>query len=143
MNRILILSLVISVMIQNSLQWPHGVPVSRCVTLYPSHGGTASQTTPSPYEIIPKENRVQPGGKLEVEIRATVEGLTFRGFMLQARTPEGVILGQMQQHENIEHNLMDCNGFNTTVANANRNDHSSLTFEWAAPVKYTGTVIFQ
>jgi hypothetical protein len=109
----------------------------------PSHQGAAAQTTPAPYEIIPIATSVENGGKLLVEIRPRQQGLTFRGFMLQARTSEGVVVGQFQTIEGVEFNHMDCSGFRTTVTNANNNELTSIVFEWAAPMEFTGTVTFQ
>jgi hypothetical protein len=143
MNRLLVLTFALLLMVRSSWEFSHGAPISRCVTLTPSHQGTAPQTTPAPYEIIPRETSVENGGKLLVEIRPRQEGLTFRGFMLQARTSEGVVVGQFQTIEGVEFNHMDCSGFRTTVTNANNNEKTSIVFEWAAPMEFTGTVTFQ
>lgn len=129
--------------VKSAVQFPSGGTISRCENLLPSHQGALPQTTPSPYEIIPKENTVGNGKRIQVEIRSSQAGLTFRGFMLQARTTEGVVVGQFQEVEGVNFNFRDCSGARTTTTNANNQDISSITFEWAAPVEFTGTVRFQ
>jgi hypothetical protein len=141
--KILVLFVTISVMCQTSFQFSHGGPVSRCESLMPSHQGAASQSTPSPFKIIPEEESVGNGKRLSVEIRTNEAGRTFRGYMLQARTISGVVLGQFQAVEGHESNFRDCTGFATTVTNANNNQDSRVVFVWAAPVDFTGTIRFQ
>lgn len=143
MNQILVLTFLISVLCGNSLQHSRGAPISRCVTLTPSHQGTLPQETPAPFKIFPRENSVGNGRTLSVEIRATEEGRTFRGYMLQARTTENVVVGQFKPVEGRESNFLDCTGLATTMTNANNNEDSSVVFEWTAPLQFTGIVKFQ
>lgn len=137
--------LVIFLSFQLSEQHSHGGPMSRCVTLYPSHAGAVAQTFPSHYEIIPSIKVIGNGQKLTVEIRANVPEKTFSGFMLQARTTDDpfAIDGMFVEVENPGFNFRPCSGPQTTVTNSNNNRHQSLKFEWTAPREFTGTIKFQ
>lgn len=143
MNKILILTVVVTAMCHSSLQFSRGGPVTQCESLMPMHRGAEAQTTSSPFKIILKEKSVGNGMRLLVEIRATEEGRTFNGYMLQARAASGAILGQFQAVEGRDSNFVECSGFETTVTNSNNDRDSSVVFEWAAPLKFTGAVRFQ
>lgn len=143
MNRVAIYLIVILLMVEDSQQFSRGSPVSRCENMTPSHQNAEPQTTPSPFKIILKEQTVGNGQRLSVELKAVEDGRKFRGFLLQARTIEGSIIGQFQPNEEIDFNFLECNGFRTAVTNSNNDEDISLTFEWAAPMEFTGKIRFQ
>lgn len=143
MNRDGVCLIIVLLMIGNSQQFSRGSPASRCDNMTPSHQGAEPQTTPSPYKIVLTEKSVGNGQRLSVELKTSVDGRKFRGFLLQARTLEGSIIGQFQPKEEIDFNFLECNGFRTAVTNSNNNEDSSLTFEWAAPMEFIGKIKFQ
>lgn len=137
--------LIISAAVKISLEHSHGGTLANCNNLNPSHQGAAAQTTPFPYAVIPGKNVIGNGKKMTVEIRGIESGVTFNGFMLQARTisETPTIFGQFQPSEKVVFNFRDCLGLHTTVTNANNDRHESLIFEWAAPLQYVGKIRFQ
>ena len=143
MIRVVVCLFLILLMIENSQQFGRGSPVSRCENMLPSHQGAVPQTTPSPYKIVLKETSIGNGQRMSVELKALENGRKFRGFLLQARTIDGRIIGQFQPNDEIDFNFLECNGFRTAVTNSNNNEDSSLTFEWAAPMEFTGKIRFQ
>lgn len=131
--------------IHASHQHSHGAPMSRCYDLRPMHGGFQPQELPSHYKIVASEKVIGNGQKMKVEILSTDEDRGFNGFMMQARTTGDpfVIVGRFVESQESDYNFRPCTGPHSTVTNANNNTRQIMTFEWSAPVDFTGIVKFR
>jgi hypothetical protein len=59
-----------------------------CSSLSPKHNNVPAQQSSSPFAVTPGKPSIAPGSKLKLMITSTT-GTPFKGFMLQARKPEG------------------------------------------------------
>lgn len=114
-----------------------------CSDMLPRHGVEA-QAPSAPFELIPSENNIKGGERLKVTIQKT-GGVTFKGFLLQARADESdEIVGEFHQIAQSEpFNFRDCAlRSHNCVTHANNNPKENITFEWKAPYNFEGKIYF-
>jgi hypothetical protein len=106
----------------------------------PSHRFPA-QSTPAPFNITVRANGYSPYDQIDVTISATQPDVTFKGFLLAAKSPDGRdIIGSFVTPA--RHSLMSrvCNG-NMMTQSINR-PVTSVTAKWRAPYRSSGPVVF-
>jgi hypothetical protein len=120
--------------------FPTGAPASSCRTMIPSHRSSA-QTDPAPFNITVHANGYSPYNQIDVTIRATQPDVTFKGFLLVAKSADGRdIVGSFVTPA--RHSLMSrvCDGKMMTQS-INR-PVTSITAKWRAPYRSSGPVVF-
>lgn len=126
--------------------YPSGAPSSTCSTLAPKHQNVASQQSSPPFAVTAGKLSVAPGSKLKLMLTSTT-GTPFKGFLLQARQPDGsdAAIGQFSALPNLTKTLTCAGGYQNTpntVTHADPSERGSLQFEWEAPDYYEGPVVF-
>jgi hypothetical protein len=131
-----------------TLSSPSGAPDLQavCDNLTPGHG-VAGQEDPSPFSLVISQTTAKGGETIRVEIQSS-DGRTFRGFYIQARTnaAEFQMIGEFLEDESeaSPFNFRSCGtGVNNAVTHANKDDKSSISFNWRAPENFVGTFSFQ
>jgi hypothetical protein len=106
----------------------------------PSHRSTP-QSTPAPFNITVRANGYSPYDQIDVTISATQPDVTFKGFLLAAKSTDGSeIVGSFVTPA--RHALMTraCSGKMMTQS-INR-PVTSITAKWRAPYRSSGPVVF-
>lgn len=119
---------------------PNGAPESACRSMTPKHGGdqgtVLAQGSEPPYKISASPNSL--GMLVTIE---TPEG-PFEGFMLQARSPQGDIVGTFDPIANFAR-TMNCNGnAGNSLTHTSANVKNDLKVQWH-PNDYSGPVTFK
>lgn len=126
-----------------SLSHSSGGPVSRCLTMMPSHLGAAPQTTFHNYNVS-APRFVKQGETLSVTMAGIGPSDLFRGFMIQARiTGSGQVVGRFQVSDDVR--TVACTDLpeGAVATQTSNSDKSSITFQWVAPRNITGIINFQ
>jgi len=84
----LLLTVALMTYLHHIESYPSGAPSSTCSDMAPKHHGAAAQQSSSPFVVTPEKHSVAPGSKLKLMMASTT-GTRFKGFLLQARKPEG------------------------------------------------------
>lgn len=127
--------------------YPSGAPTSTCSSMSPSHHSTPPQQSDSPFALNPVKPSVAPGSKLKLMLTSTT-GTPFKGFILQARSPQGgdsAAIGQYTTLPNLTKTFSCAGGYQNsqnTVTHSDSSDRKNLEFEWEAPDYYEGPVVF-
>lgn len=123
---------------------PDGAPVSVCQTMLPFHGGgIPPSNTQSLFTVKPQQNVIGQGQILRIEIPSTIRDLSFKGFMIHARTTNGRVVGRFASSADGLVKLIDCSGLENTATHANTQPKIDFGLDWQAPSDYTGDVIFK
>lgn len=107
--------------------YPSGAPSSTCSTLAPKHQNVASQQSSPPFVVTAGKPSVAPGSKLTLMITSAA-GTPFKGFMLQARQPEGsdTPIGQFSALPNLTKALTCPGGYQVNSHNCFSDDFLSF-----------------
>lgn len=124
---------------------PHGAPETVCDTMMPYHSGIEPASSVPPFRIEPSAGTIGQGQTLRVDIVGTPEGLSFGGYMIQARNrnPPYQILGQFNPSADGSVKLMNCeNSVNNSATHTNASPKPVISLEWQCPVDFLGQIVF-
>ncbi|KAH8396978.1 hypothetical protein KR215_007085 [Drosophila sulfurigaster] len=126
---------------------PQGAPETVCDTMLPFHssGADLPQNSVSPFGIETSTSVVGQGQTLRVDITGVPAGLTFGGFMIQARNrnPPHQIVGQFSPSRDGTIKLMNCeNSVNNSATHSNAGNKPQVSLDWQSPVDFLGQVVF-
>ncbi|XP_042319773.1 putative ferric-chelate reductase 1 [Sceloporus undulatus] len=125
-----------------SFGYPSGKISVACNSMLPSHENAISQTSLPPYAISISNTSFTPGDEIIVSLTG-VNGSSFKGFLLQARTPGGEAAVGSFQILNPNTQGLICNNIqNSAVSHTNRDDKQNVTAVWIAPPG-VGQVVFR
>ena len=83
--------LILACNVFRSTCFPQGAPLSACASMMPGHG-VAPLADPSPFLITASPNPAQDSYSYNVAI-VSPSGVGFKGFLIQAKTPDGRAVG--------------------------------------------------
>jgi hypothetical protein len=93
--RMAALSIATSLLLTFALTWlhttesyPSGAPPTTCSSMSPHHQNVSPQQSSPPFAVTAGKPSVAPGSTLKLMLTSTT-GAPFKGFLLQARQPEG------------------------------------------------------
>ncbi|XP_036332126.1 putative ferric-chelate reductase 1 homolog [Rhagoletis pomonella] len=150
-RRTLALSMALIATIQMTL-WtpinslPQGAPETVCDTMLPFHGGgiPPSSSLP-PFRIETSSLVIGQGQTMRVDITGVPPGLSFGGFMVQARNRNSPhqIIGQFNPSSDGRAKLMNCeDSVGNSATHTNPGPKQSVSLEWQSPVDFLGEVVF-
>lgn len=122
---------------------PNGAPESTCNNLMPVHGNIVPEATQSLFQVIPQSPVVGQGQILRVEIPSNIPQLSFKGFMIHARTPNGRVVGRFASSADGLVKLINCNGAQNTATHSDTSPKVEFGLDWQAPTDYLGDIIFK
>jgi len=124
---------------------PNGAPETTCYSLLPFHGGGSISPLQSQslFSIKPQNTAVGQGQILRIEIQGSIQHLSFKGFMIHARTLNGKIVGKFAASADGLVKLINCDGNENTATHSNTNPKVDFGLDWQAPSDYLGEVIFK
>lgn len=122
---------------------PNGAPESTCSTLMPLHSNILPETTQSLFRIEPTARSVGQGQILRIEIPSSIQQLSFKGFLIHARTPNGRVVGRFAASADGLVKLINCDGAQTTATHSNTSPKVDFGLDWQAPTDYLGDIIFK
>ncbi|XP_067633149.1 putative ferric-chelate reductase 1 homolog isoform X2 [Eurosta solidaginis] len=125
---------------------PQGAPESVCDTMLPFHGGGIPPASSlPPYRIETSSLVIRQGQAMRVDIIGVPPGLSFGGFMVQARNRNSPhqIIGQFNSSLDGRVKLMNCeNSVGNSATHANPTPKQSASLEWQSPLDFLGEVVF-
>ncbi|KAH8285537.1 hypothetical protein KR054_010636 [Drosophila jambulina] len=126
---------------------PQGAPETVCDTMLPFHSGGSvlPQSSVSPFSVETSATTVGQGQTLRVDLTGVPAGLSFGGYMIQARNrnPPYQIVGQFGAARDGTIKLMNCeNSVNNSATHSNAGAKQQVLLEWQSPVDFLGQVIF-
>ncbi|EDW61852.1 putative ferric-chelate reductase 1 homolog isoform X2 [Drosophila virilis] len=126
---------------------PQGAPETVCDTMLPFHaGGTVlPENSVSPFGIETSSSVIGQGQTLRVDVTGAPAGLSFGGFMIQARNrnPPYQIVGQFSPSRDGTVKLMNCeNSVNNSATHSNAGPKPQVSLDWQSPVDFLGQVVF-
>lgn len=141
-----LLALLIAVATVRSL--PQGAPETVCDTMLPFHqgGSILPENSVSPFGVETSTSIVGQGQTLRVDITGVPNGLTFGGYMIQARNrnPPYQIVGQFSPSRDGTVKLMNCeNSVNNSATHSNAGPKAQVSLDWQSPVDFLGQVVFK
>lgn len=122
---------------------PNGAPVTTCGDLTPHHSNIQPEATQSLFQVIPQSTAVGQGQILRIEVPSSIPQLSFKGFIIHARTPNGRVVGRFASSADGLVKLIDCGGTQNTATHANTNPKVDFGLDWQAPTDYLGDIIFK
>lgn len=127
---------------------PQGAPETVCDTMLPFHaGGTVlPENSVSPFGIETSSSVIGQGQTLRVDVTGAPAGLSFGGFMIQARNrnPPYQIVGQFSPSRDGTVKLMNCeNSVNNSATHSNAGPKPQVSLDWQSPVDFLGQVVFK
>lgn len=132
--------LLISVVLPNNA-YPDGAGLESCQNRMPQHG-VPRQLTSAPYFISASTTSVRPGQTVMVFLSRTNSSMFIRGFIVEARTPRGVLLGQFVPTAGVR--VMGCEPIGSTATHSSPEPRTAVTLHWLPPVDgWVGDVSFQ
>ncbi|XP_022223255.2 putative ferric-chelate reductase 1 homolog isoform X3 [Drosophila obscura] len=139
--------LVMATWLEPSQSLPQGAPETVCDTMLPFHSGGSvlPQNSVSPFSVETSASTVGQGQTVRVDVTGVPEGLTFGGFMVQARNrnPPHQIVGQFSPARDGTVKLMNCeNSVNNSATHSNAGAKPQVYLEWQSPVDFLGQVVF-
>ncbi|XP_069683115.1 putative ferric-chelate reductase 1 homolog [Periplaneta americana] len=143
----LLVATVVLALLSNIECYPSGAPSATCTSLSPSHQSASPQESASPFALTPVKPSVAPGSKLKLKLTSTT-GSPFRGFILQARSPQGsdgAAIGQFTTFPNLTKTFSCAGGYpnsQNTATHSDPSERTNLEFEWEAPDYYEGPIVF-
>ncbi|XP_016968221.1 putative ferric-chelate reductase 1 homolog isoform X2 [Drosophila biarmipes] len=126
---------------------PQGAPETVCDTMLPFHSGGSilPQNSVSPFSVETSSSTLGQGQTLRVDLTGVPAGLTFGGYMIQARNrnPPHQIVGQFGPARDGTIKLMNCeNSVNNSATHSNAGPKQQVLLEWQSPVDFLGQVVF-
>jgi len=127
---------------------PQGAPETVCDTMLPFHSGGSilPQNSVSPFSVETSSTTLGQGQTLRVDLTGVPAGLTFGGYMIQARNrnPPHQIVGQFGPARDGTIKLMNCeNSVNNSATHSNAGAKQQVLLEWQSPVDFLGQVVFK
>lgn len=113
-----------------------GPPSSKCDDMFPGHNVPTQSTIP-PYTLNISKTTYSPNEQL----RVTLSGSSFKGFMIQAR-PSVDDFTTFGTFAATEHASNPCSVGKVAVAHTDDDIKTSLTFDWTAPSTNVGNIVF-
>ncbi|XP_017120314.1 putative ferric-chelate reductase 1 homolog isoform X1 [Drosophila elegans] len=126
---------------------PQGAPETVCDTMLPFHSGGSvlPQNSVSPFSVDTSSSTLGQGQTLRVDLTGVPAGLSFGGYMIQARNrnPPHQIVGQFGPARDGTIKLMNCeNSVNNSATHSNAGPKQQVLLEWQSPVDFLGEVVF-
>ncbi|XP_017078932.1 putative ferric-chelate reductase 1 homolog isoform X2 [Drosophila eugracilis] len=126
---------------------PQGAPETVCDTMLPFHSGGSvlPQNSVSPFSVETSSSTLGQGQTLRVDLTGVPAGLSFGGYMIQARNrnPPYQIVGQFGPARDGTIKLMNCeNSVNNSATHSNAGPKQQVLLEWQSPVDFLGQVVF-
>jgi hypothetical protein len=123
--------------------FPGGASIASCISLAPSHGQNIPQATEAPFLITTSTNLINQAQRLTLKIEGI--GVTFRGFIIQARNNADASQVVGRFISGLEIGLINCANTpaQSTATHTSSDEKSTLLIEWEAPRDFTGVVNFQ
>ncbi|XP_030240233.1 putative ferric-chelate reductase 1 homolog isoform X3 [Drosophila navojoa] len=126
---------------------PQGAPETVCDTMLPFHAGGSvlPENSVSPFSIETSSSVVGQGQTLRIDVTGVPAGLSFGGFMIQARNrnPPYQIVGQFSPSRDGTVKLMNCeNSVNNSATHSNAGPKPQVSIDWQSPVDFLGQVVF-
>ncbi|XP_033155205.1 putative ferric-chelate reductase 1 homolog isoform X1 [Drosophila mauritiana] len=126
---------------------PQGAPETVCDTMLPFHSGGSvlPQNSVSPFSVETSSSTLGQGQTLRVDLTGVPAGLSFGGYMIQARNrnPPHQIIGQFGPARDGTIKLMNCeNSVNNSATHSNAGNKQQVILEWQSPVDFLGEVVF-
>lgn len=122
---------------------PNGAPESTCRNLMPVHSNIPAEATQSLFQIIPQASVVGQGQILRVEIPSDIPQLSFKGFLIHARAPNGRVVGRFASSADGLVKLINCDGVENTATHANTQAKVEFGLDWQAPTDFLGDIVFK
>lgn len=127
---------------QLSYGFSDGADSLSCQNMLPIHGANQPQTTPAPFTVTTSVASVSPGQTVNVFITRTHTATDLRGFMIEARSAAGVVVGQFLPTAGTR--LMTCPPVGAVATHSHAEARISVTFTWVPPpIGFVGNVFFQ
>lgn len=132
-----LIPLILSILFTYATALPNGAPATVCGSMEPFHGGgIPRQTSSSPFKVI----TFRKNDGIQVIVRSLL-GIRFKGYMLQARTPSGEIVGYFESGVQNGHTL-DCARRGDTLTHDGTEQKELVDAQWS-PDGYNGVVLFK
>ncbi|GJQ82659.1 hypothetical protein Trydic_g19676 [Trypoxylus dichotomus] len=113
-----------------------GAPEKVCYTMMPNHaGGILPQSSKPPFSVTAIPNNL--GMLVTIHTPET----PFEGFMLQAKTPQGAIVGTFDPIENFAHTMNCAGSSDNSLTHTSANQKENLKIQWHAK-DYEGPIVF-
>ncbi|KAG4071098.1 hypothetical protein HA402_013412 [Bradysia odoriphaga] len=126
---------------QLSYAFPDGADPQSCRNQVPVHPPHQAQTSPAPFTVTTSVPSVSPGQQISVFITRTNTATVLRGFMIEARSAAGAILGQFLPTAGMR--LAACTPVGSTATHSNADQRVSITLTWVPPpTGFVGNVVF-
>ncbi|XP_014093279.2 putative ferric-chelate reductase 1 homolog isoform X1 [Bactrocera oleae] len=129
-----------------TMSLPQGAPETVCDTMLPFHGGgIPPRNSLPPFRIETSSSVIGQGQTMRVDIVGVPPGLSFGGYMVQARNRNSPhqIIGQFNPTSDGSAKLMNCeNSVGNSVTHTNPGAKQSVSLEWLSPVDFLGEVVF-
>ena len=123
--RMAALPIATSLLLMFALTWlhttesyPHGAPPTTCSAMSPKHQNVSPQQSLPPFAVTAGKLSVAPGSTLKLML-SSATGAPFKGFLLQARQPEGsdAALGQFTALPNLTKPITCAGGYQVNSNN--------------------------
>jgi len=104
------------------------------------------QNSVSPFSVETSSSTLGQGQTLRVDLTGVPAGLSFGGYMIQARNrnPPHQIIGQFGPARDGTIKLMNCeNSVNNSATHSNAGPKQQVILEWQSPVDFLGQVVFK
>ncbi|GFO36501.1 ferric-chelate reductase 1-like, partial [Plakobranchus ocellatus] len=127
--------------------YSRGAPFSTCLTRYPKHSHTMTQSTDSPFTISFNPSSYKPNEIITVTISDQIEGKPFLGFQTagfrESDNPLEIV-GQFEKFPKEKAKIFTCfGGLKNMVTHQNNEPVTNATFEWRAPPYNAGEIKFK
>ena len=98
--------------------YPSGAPPPTCSAMSPKHHNVSPQQSSPPFAVTAGKPSVAPGSTLKLMLTSTT-GAPFKGFLLQARQPEGSdsALGEFTALPNLTKTITCAGGYQVNSHN--------------------------
>jgi len=123
--RMAALPIATSLLLMFALTWLHptesypmGAPPATCSAMSPKHQNVSPQQSSPPFTLSAGKLSVAPGSTLNLMLKST-SGAPFKGFLLQARQPEGSdsAIGQFTALPNLTKTITCAGGYQVNSHN--------------------------
>ncbi|XP_011186308.1 putative ferric-chelate reductase 1 homolog isoform X2 [Zeugodacus cucurbitae] len=129
-----------------TMSLPQGAPEIVCDTMLPFHGGGIPPASSlPPFRIETSSSVIGQGQTMRVDIVGVPAGLSFGGFMVQARNRNSPhqIIGQFNPSTDGSAKLMNCeNSVGNSATHTSPGPKQTVSLEWLSPVDFLGDVVF-
>jgi len=125
--------------------YSRGAPNNACSNLTPRHG-PGPQTSPAPFSVTPIQTNVVPGGAITLRIKATQNGESFKGFMVQATALSNQQNNGIGRFINAPQGaqLLSCvSGLENSITHGDSRLKTTLDVTWQAPLDFEGDIEFK